>query len=108
MILSHDKGWLLEILGRMEHFLSTELGLIIHPDKIYLQTLASGVDFLGWVNFPRHRVVRASTRNRMFRRLVETGNGASFASYQGLLSHGSTLKIQKQLATLRWLLADKI
>lgn len=107
VILSHDRALLEAELLLMQNFLQSELGLTIHPDKIYLQTVASGVDFLGWINFPKHRVLRASTRRRMFRQIIEaTNNDESISSYLGLLQHGNTLKIHRELANLHWLLSD--
>lgn len=32
-------------------FLKQRLGLRLHPSKIILKTFATGVNFLGWVNF---------------------------------------------------------
>ena len=31
--------------------------------------MASGIDFLGWVHFEDHRVLRTSTKKKMFRNL---------------------------------------
>lgn len=53
VILSHDRGWLAEILPRVAEFLRTRLYLELHPDKVSIHTLASGIDFLGWVHFRR-------------------------------------------------------
>src|SRR3989338_5745390 len=62
VILSHDRDWLFDQLKRIEEFLRYTLRLQLHPKKIELRTWSSGVDFLGWVHFPKHRVLRAATR----------------------------------------------
>src|SRR3989344_1689624 len=67
VVLSHDKSWLQEILPKVANFLSENLKLELHPDKISIRTLASGIDFLGWVHFPDHRVLRTSTKRRMIK-----------------------------------------
>ena len=85
VILSREKEWLETILSRIEDFLRERLRLELHPDKVFLSTLASGVDFLGWVHFPDHRVLRTVTKRRMFRKLDER----NVASYFGLLGHGN-------------------
>ena len=54
IILSQDKSWLEERLFKMGDFLSGELKLDLHPDKVHIKTIFSGVDFLGWVHFSRH------------------------------------------------------
>src|SRR3989344_1194696 len=60
IILSRDREWLVEILPIIERFLQNKLKLTLHPNKISIRTIASGVDFLGWVHFPDHRVLRAT------------------------------------------------
>ena len=69
VFFSHDKSSLQKILPEIEKFLDTQLLLYLHPDKVHIKTLASGVDFLGWVHFPNHRVLRTVTKWRMFKNL---------------------------------------
>jgi len=65
----------------------------LHPDKVFIKTLYSGLDFLGWVHFTGYRVLRTSTKKKMLRNL-NTGNAMS---YGGLLSHGNTYKISENI-----------
>jgi len=65
VVLSQDKKYLENVLEKMKEFLEKELKLQMHPGKVYIKTIASGVDFLGWVSFPKHRVLRTSTKRRM-------------------------------------------
>ena len=96
VILSHDKARLEELLPKLGDFLKEWLVLELHPDKIFMRTFASGVDFLGWVNFAKHRVLRTTTKRRMFKRIQKRKNNkATTQSYLGLLSHGNTRKLQK-------------
>lgn len=98
VLLSRDKAELERLLPRIETFLWDELRLTLHPDKVFIKTLASGVDFLGWVHFPDHRVVRTTTKRRMYRRLEQTEwNEQSVQSYLGLLSHGNAAKLQERI-----------
>lgn len=98
VILSHDRTHLLELLPRIQAFLSNQLKLILHPDKVFVKTLASGGDFLGWVHFPAHRVLRTSTKRKMFRRIRETtGKNETVRSYLGLLSHGNAHKLREKV-----------
>lgn len=94
VIFSHDREWLCDLIPQIEVFLRDRLRLTLHPDKVFIKTLASGVDFLGWVHFPDHRVLRTATKRRMMKRLVMHPVLESFASYRGLLQHGDTYKIQ--------------
>ena len=100
VIIHENKKYLENLLPKISNFLETRLKLSLHPDKVFIQTLASGVDFLGWVHFPHHRVPRTSTKRRMFRRLDQSQTNETMSSYLGLLSHGNThnlaLKIKSQ------------
>ena len=95
VFLSDDKQCLEDILPKISRFLKEKLKLLLHPDKVFIKTLASGVDFLGWVHFPDHRVIRTVTKRRMYKRITEMeGKEETVQSYLGLLSHGNTAKIK--------------
>ena len=100
-ILSRDKGYLTRLLLHIEAYLRDELKLQLHPNKVFIKTLASGLDFLGWVHFPDHRVLRTATKRRMFRRVEETDRKkAIINSYLGLLSHGNARKLEAKIEVL--------
>jgi len=89
--LSDDKRYLKKMLVRVDLFLRETLKLNLHPSKISISTLASGVDFLGWVHFVDHRVLRSVSRRRMFRTIrVKQGDNGTVQSYLGLLRHGNS------------------
>lgn len=97
VILSQDKSRLEELLSKMGDFLEERLKLNLHPDKIFIKTLNSGVDFLGWVHFPDHRVLRTTTKRRMFKRIKENPKTETIDSYLGLLKHGNTNKLKNMV-----------
>lgn len=97
VVLSHDRNWLLEQIPKIADFLAEHLKLELHPDKLFLKTLASGVDFLGWVHFPDHRVLRTVTKRRMLKRVSENPEPPILNSYLGLLKHGNTRKLFRKL-----------
>ncbi len=85
-------------IPNISSFLMSELRLTLHPDKLYIKTLASGVDFLGWVHFPDHRVLRTTTKRRMFKNLRRSGGKPkAVQSYLGLLGHGNTEKLTEEI-----------
>jgi len=100
VILSEDKQYLENIIFPIKEFLGHELKLTLHPDKIFIKTLSSGVDFLGWVNFPDYRVIRNKTKNRILKRLKENSSLEILNSYLGLLKHGNTEKIKNKIFDL--------
>lgn len=97
VILSHSKPWLEVLLPKVNSFLVRELYLRPHPKKVSLHTIASGIDFLGWVHFPDHRTARTTTKHRMFKRLAEHPTNETLQSYLGLLQHGNTFHLTKKV-----------
>lgn len=97
IILSENKTYLLKLISKLEHFLLKRLKLELHPKKISLKRIDKGMDFLGWINFPHHRVLRTSTKRRMFKKLKENRSGETIASYSGLLIHGNTYKLIQKI-----------
>jgi hypothetical protein len=98
VILHEDKKYLEGLLPQISEFLETQLKLSLHPDKVFIKTIASGVDFLGWVHFPNHRIPRTSTKKRMFRNLRKNQKEESLSSYRGLLSHGDTYELRQKIS----------
>jgi len=104
VILSVNKKYLVKILPRIKTFLRNRLKLEMHPDKISIETLASGIDFLGWVHFPNHRVLRTSTKKRMFRRIEEMNKKLeTISSYLGLLTHGNAHHLMTEIQRIKCL-----
>lgn len=97
VILGNDKIVLENLLKEISNFLQNNLKLTLHPDKVFIKTLASSVDFLGWVHFPKHRVLRTATKKRMFRNLFEKQNENTLQSYLGMLSHGNGYKLSQKI-----------
>ncbi len=100
VIMSRDKMWLKEILILVESFLQRELSLKLHPNKISIKTFSSGVDFLGWVHFPSHRILRTVTKRRMFNKIKKSYSQDRITSYKGLIKYGNTDKIRQQIDEL--------
>ncbi len=98
IILSDNKKWLEDILIEINRFILERLKLSLHPNKVYIKTFSSGVDFLGWINFADFKVLRKSTKKRMFRSLLEKDfKKESVQSYLGLLSHGNEYKTRNKI-----------
>ncbi len=98
VVMSVDKEWLIRIVPMIQKFLADELSLQLHPNKLSITTLASGIDFLGWVHFPSHKTLRTATKKRMLGRLKRTNKKPEIIqSYLGLLSHGNAKKIRRRI-----------
>lgn len=98
VFMHHSRNALVEILSKVNDFLREKLKLSLHPSKVFLKTLSSGVDFLGWVHFPDHRVLRTKTKHRMFKRILATqGKEEVVCSYLGMLKHGNCKKLKHEV-----------
>ena len=89
VFLSNNKQHLTHIRHGVDAFLKERLKLELHPDKVFIKTLSSGVDFLGWVHFPDYRVLRTTTKRRMLKNLLPK----SRPSYLGMLKWGNAFNI---------------
>lgn len=96
IILSENRDRLERIIPQISAFLGDRLRLILHPCKVFIRTLFSGVDFLGWVHFPDRRVPRNATRRRMMKKIQKSSTPEILNSYLGLMSHGNTYKLRAE------------
>lgn len=97
-ILSHNKDWLESLLPQIKYFLYERLRIELHPKKVSIETIASGVDYLGWVHFSSYRVLRTVTRRRIFRGIQDNNaKPETTQSYLGLISHGNSLKLKQKI-----------
>jgi RNA-directed DNA polymerase len=98
IFLAHSKRELKLIIPSIHYFLDLNLKLSIHPKKIFIKTLSSGLDYLGWIHFNKHRILRTSTKKRMFKRLRQNNyKTESLNSYFGLMMHGNTFNIKSNI-----------
>ena len=101
VLLSHEKQYLEQTLRYIVVFLREKLKLELHPNKVSIQTFASGVDFLGWVHFSDHRVLRTTTKRRMLRRTRGLQKeDASVQSYLGMLKHGNAHMLEDKIGKI--------
>jgi len=96
-ILSEDNNYLRSIIPVIKDFLEEELKLNIHPDKVFIKTLFSGVDFLGCVNFIDYMVLRNNTKRRTMKRIKVSLTVKTLSSYIGLLSHSNNYKLRNTI-----------
>lgn len=106
VLLSDDKQYLLGQINKISTYLGQCLRLSLHPDKVSIKTLASGVDFLGWVNFPHYRVLRTATQRRALKRIREHPADETVQSYLGLASHGKAFQFKQRILNWRGLLRE--
>lgn len=93
VLLHKNKEVLIDCRQKIEIFLQERLRLKVHPKKLILKTYASGIDFLGYISFPHHRIIRTKTKRRMFRRISKK----NLPSYSGVLKHCRSSNLSKAL-----------
>lgn len=103
VILSRNKKELQNLVFPIYQFLQERLALTLHPKKVFIKTLASGVDFLGWVHFPDHRVLRRATKQRAFTGIKKNPMNEALQSYLGMAKHGNAKTFSEQLFNYYWL-----
>lgn len=97
VIFSQDQEWLQNLIPIISTFLTTQMKLRLHPRKVSVNTVASGVDFLGWVHFSDHRVMRTVTKRKMMKRINENAKNERVQSYLGILSHGNEFQLKQKI-----------
>lgn len=100
VFLSEDSKILEALIPVIACFLEEKLKLSLHPNKVSIRTWASGVDFLGWINFPDHKVLRTTTKRRMVKRVIQNPKEPTINSYLGMLKHGNARRLSGHLKNL--------
>lgn len=114
VIVAKDKLYLKNLIKSIHSFLSDKLALELHPKKVTIRKSHQGIDFLGYIILPHHRLLRTKTRQRIFRKLRERIEGykngtitrqtleQSLQSYLGVLSHADAYKLSNELKNQFW------
>lgn len=100
IILDSAPSNLIALIPVIRAFLSGSLQLTLHPKKLILRKVSTGIDFLGYVVLPHYRVVRTSTRRRIFHKLNISGTAtreASINSYIGITTHAKGYLIKQRI-----------
>lgn len=99
LFLHHNPIALVSLLPRVRAFFRERLALELHPKKVILRKASQGLDFLGFVTLPHHRVLRTKTKRRMLKQLlIRDGRGqARLQSYLGLLGHCHSHRLTRQI-----------
>lgn len=114
VILSDNTEYLEKLIPHITSFLNERLALNLHPKKTVIRKFNQGIDFLGYTIFPHYKLVRAKTRQRIFRKLrqkVSDYNAEKISkeklnqtlqSYRGVLSHANTHTLAEQIENQFW------
>jgi retron-type reverse transcriptase len=110
--ISYDREYLLGLIDPLQKFLKGSLDLDLHPKKIILRKFSSGVDFLGYIIFPKYILPRTKTKRRLVRKIhekvkqfkageiSEESLNQTIQSYYGFLIHANTYEFKQKLQNL--------
>lgn len=113
-LISTSKKELKGCIPRIQKFLKNNLELELHPNKIYLQNVTHGVEFLGSYIKPWRKYITPRIKNNLFvvideinillKRDLSVGEAKKiqekFNSYLGLLSHSNTYNLRGKLISM--------
>lgn len=114
IVVSRDESYLKNLIIKIEKFLNEQLKLSLHPEKVTIRKYSQGIDFLGYVVFPDHVLLRKRTKRRISRKLdegiariregsMERGKvEAMLQSYLGALSHANAYRFSQDLVNKFW------
>ncbi|TSC90825.1 MAG: RNA-directed DNA polymerase (Reverse transcriptase) [Parcubacteria group bacterium Gr01-1014_2] len=102
IIIAESKEKLEYCLSKVSEFLSENLKMELHPNKIIVRKYRQGIDFLGYVQFPHHRVLRTKTKRRIIQKIKQGITEQSLQSYLGVLSHANSYKLSQEIKNLFW------
>ncbi len=113
VIVHPDKVYLQSLIPRINSYLQEQLGLNIHPRKIYLQHYTKGVTFLGTVVKPGRIYVKNRTKGNFYESVLKWNERSrnkkkldekellsfqsSINSYLGLMKHYQTYNIRRKM-----------
>ena len=97
VILSESRESLTATLLAIRIWLKEHLALELHDRKVSFKKWHSGIDFLGYVSFPFHRILRTRTKKRIFRKLRADNAPSYFAILKHCRGHGIAEKAVRHL-----------
>ncbi len=115
VIVADSREYLVSLTAQIGEFLNNELALSLHPKKVVIRKFHQGIDFLGYVIFPKHILIRSKTKHRILKKLEKrmeeyragdiTGLNfeQSLQSYLGVLSHADAYAMREELLNRFWI-----
>lgn len=97
VILSDNKEHLHFLLSEIKKYLSENLKLSVKDNYQVFPVQARGIDFVGYVFYHTHTMLRKSIKKRFARAVSKTKNKATIAAYYGWAKHCDSKHLLKKL-----------
>lgn len=98
VVVSTNRHYLESLIKPIGHFLTIELKLELHPNKVSIRSWNQGIDFLGYVLRPNATTLRTKTKRRMLSRV----NSNNVSSYLGICSYANEYELSQVVKLLAW------
>lgn len=120
IILANDTTHLASLIILIQDFLTKKLRLELHPKKVIIRKLSHGIDFVGYILFEKHILMRTRSKQRMKKRLKEAYENyligktdskpmdQKLQSYLGILSHANEYTLSMGLKNAYWVRAEEL
>jgi RNA-directed DNA polymerase len=97
VILSSNKPYLHQLLVDIKTYLADNLKLQVKPNHRIFPVKDQGIDFVGYVHFHTHTLLRKSIKKNFARMLASNPNDKSLASYYGWTKHCNSINLLNKL-----------
>lgn len=97
VILSNSKPELHSVLAEIRRYLNDNLNLQIKENYQVFPVASRGIDFVGYVFYHTHTLIRKQIKKNFARKLDANPNDPSIPSYTGWLSHCNAKHLTKKL-----------
>ena len=97
VVLMDNKADLHELLFEIKDYLKTNLKLSVKGNYQVFPVNNRGIDFVGYVFFHTHTLLRKTIKKSFARMMAKSGNKASIAAYNGWAIHCNSKHLLKKL-----------
>lgn len=97
VLIHQSKDFLSKVLKDINCFLNSNLKLKLHENKIILNKVSKGIDFLGYVVFPNYVKLRTKTKKRILKKFHKKPSFKTLNSYIGITKHAYSNEVRRNL-----------
>jgi RNA-directed DNA polymerase len=97
VILSGDKEYLHQVLAKVREYFGVNLKLTIKSNYQIFPVAARGIDFVGYVFFHTHILLRKTIKKNFARKMVKGFNLYCLAAYYGWAKHCDSKHLMKKI-----------
>jgi RNA-directed DNA polymerase len=97
VVLMDNKKDLHQLLFEIKEYFFNNLKLSVKGNYQVFPVASRGIDFVGYVNFHTHTLLRKTIKKNFARKMIKNGSKASIAAYNGWAIHCNSKHLIKKL-----------